>query len=209
MRRGGRWAAGCLAGLLVGALALVALAGSSGGATGSGNDGLSAGLVQSASLNLRSASLGSPVGSGAQSSDEGQPAAAAQQARRNSPAAFAARTTSLTKFEHLGAARAAQVAREAFPEAIERPAGGPPQLPAGGRLLRYVSDNAAQVALPGGKRAVVESTAPMAIETSPGHRAPVDLGLTSCSRRHGDLRRVKMGDDLGVVRRTLLSLWCL
>jgi YD repeat-containing protein len=118
------------------------------------------------------------MASGAQSTQEAQQAAAAAQARRNSPAALAVREHSRTAFEHLGRARAAQVAREAFPGVINRPADGPPSLPAGARVARYIAANAAQLTLPGGKHAVVESTEPMAVETSPGHRAPVDLSLT-------------------------------
>jgi tripartite motif-containing protein 71 len=122
--------------------------------------------------------LGSLVVPGVQAVDGGQQVADQQQVRHASPEAVFARERSRTKFAHLGTARAADVAREAFPEAIERPAGGPPQLSAGTRVLRYVADNAAQLELPGGKHAVVESVQPMAIETSPGHRAPVDLSLT-------------------------------
>ena len=166
---------------VAGVLVWIALTGSGGGAVGSAlsaGSGFPAGLAQNASLNLRSASLDSPVASDAQSldevSDEGGPL---RRTPSYSPAAVAARAASRMKFAHLGAARAAQVAREAFPEAIERPAGGP-QLPPGGRVTHYVSANAAQLALPGGKHAVAESTTPMAIETSPGHRTPIDLSLT-------------------------------
>jgi DNA-binding beta-propeller fold protein YncE len=68
------------------------------------------------------------------------------------------------------------VARQAFPEAIDRPVDGL-NLPRGARVARYVADNAAQVVLPEGKRAIAESTGPLAVETGGGRRAPVDLGL--------------------------------
>ncbi|HST31998.1 MAG TPA: hypothetical protein VLJ80_00620 [Solirubrobacteraceae bacterium] len=59
-----------------------------------------------------------------------------------------------------------------------RQAGGPPRLPAGQRLLRFLDPTAAQLALPNGKHAIVESTLPMATQNGSGHLAPVDLGLT-------------------------------
>ena len=49
---------------------------------------------------------------------------------------------------------------------------------AGEHIVRFTSAHAAQVALPHGKHALVESMQPMAVETSSGNRAPVDLGLT-------------------------------
>lgn len=95
-----------------------------------------------------------------------------------SAAAVNMRRESRMKFAHLDTARAAQVARESFPGVIEHVEGGPPSLPAGQRLVRFVSTHAAQLELPHGKHAVVESLQPMAIETAQGHREPVDLGLT-------------------------------
>jgi DNA-binding beta-propeller fold protein YncE len=140
------------------------------------SSGFSTGSVQNASLALRKMSLNSLLAPDVQPEEEGQQAAHERLAlSRSTPAARAA---SRTKYAHLGTARAAKVAREVFPEAIERPAGGLPPTPAGTRVLRYVAANAAQLELPGGKHAVVESLEPMALETSPGHRAPVDLSLT-------------------------------
>ncbi|MGN6373586.1 MAG: virginiamycin B lyase family protein, partial [Solirubrobacteraceae bacterium] len=80
-------------------------------------------------------------------------------------------------FAHLDASRAVQVDREVFPGQIEKMAGGPPALSSGERIVRFLSAYAAELALPGGKHGVVESPQPMAVETSPGHRVPVDLGL--------------------------------
>jgi hypothetical protein len=89
MRLVGRWTAtGSLVGCLVGALAWVALAESSGAATG---PGLSAGFGQGTLLAAQSASLRSSVMPGPQASDEGQQAGAVQHAPRNTPAAIAAR----------------------------------------------------------------------------------------------------------------------
>lgn len=196
-----RWLAGCLVACLVGVFVWLALAGSSGALASVGASGLSGDPLQNASLDLHSASLEPLVASGGRSATEeareapeaqraSQRAAAARQARLGSPAAIAARAASRTKFAHLGAARAAQVAREAFPEVIDHPVGGPPHLPAGQRIVDYVSSHAAQLALPGGKHAVVESLQPMAVETSRGHRAPVDLGLTKVGGDYESVRPV-------------------
>ena len=169
-----RWLACCVTGLAA-AVAWVALAGASGAATG---PGLSADAGSSASPSGQGISLRSLVVPAVPPAGEGQQAAATRRPRLNTPAAIAARAASRMKFAHLGTARAAQVAREAFPQAISQRVGGPPSLPAGQRVLGYASTKAAQLELPGHKHALVESLQPMAIETSRGHREPVDLGLT-------------------------------
>jgi DNA-binding beta-propeller fold protein YncE len=206
MQYGGRCAVGCVVGCLAGVLVWAALAGSSGGVAGAGAAGLSADPGQEGALALKSTSLDSLIVPGVQvASNEAQQVAEAQQTRRESPAAVAARAASRTRFEHLGAARAAQVARVAFPEAIDRSAGGPPRLPAGQRIIRYVSPHAAQLELPGGRHAVVESMQPMAVETSQGHDAPVDLALTKAGGSYESVRpavgvlipqRLSVGVDL-------------
>ena len=126
---------------------------------------------------------------GMQALDGGRQEADAQQAQRSSPAALVARERSRTEYAHLSVARAGQVAREAFPEAIERPAGRPPQLPAGAQILRYISPNALQVDLPGGRHAVVESSRAIALETSRGHFAD----RPSPARRRPGLRAGRFG----------------
>jgi RHS repeat-associated protein len=102
---------------------------------------------------------------------------AQEEAKRDSPEAVAAREESRTKFEGLSSERAGKVDGEAFPEAIDRPAGTLPPLPAGQRVVGYPADNAAQVDLGGGRHGVIESTEQLAIESSPGRREPLDLGL--------------------------------
>jgi tripartite motif-containing protein 71 len=101
----------------------------------------------------------------------------AEEARRTAPAAVAARLASRTRFERLDLKQAAAVAAEAFPLLVHDLAGGPPRLPAGQRIVDFTSANSAEVALGGRKRAVVESVAPMAVETSPGRLAPINLSL--------------------------------
>ena len=113
---------------------------------------------------------------------QGEQMHAAEEARRANPEAVFARERSRTEFEHLGASRAAKLAGEAFPSVVERRAGTLPQLPAGQKVVGYPADDAAQVALPGGKHGVTESTEPVAIETSRGHYEPLDLGLHEAGR---------------------------
>ncbi len=100
-----------------------------------------------------------------------------QWARWASPGAVVAREESLTRFAHLGAAQAAVVARSAFGGLVDEPAGGTPRLPAGGRLVGFAGARVARAVLPGGKRAVIESLEPMAIQTASGHLEPVNLTL--------------------------------
>ncbi len=107
----------------------------------------------------------------------GEQAQAEREAAHSNPLAVAARQVSRTGFEDLSRGQAANEARTAFPDLIERPAGGPPPLPAGQHIVRYATDNAAQVSLPGGEVGVVESLEPIAAETTRGHHAPLDLRL--------------------------------
>jgi Domain of unknown function (DUF6531) len=103
---------------------------------------------------------------------------ASEQANMTSPTSVARREVSRTEFAGLAAPQAAAVAAEAFPKVIDEQAGGPPELPAGQQITSYLSDYVARVALPDGKRGVIESSAPMALEASTEHWQPVDLSLT-------------------------------
>jgi RHS repeat-associated protein len=141
----------------------------------------SANISQAASLVGGSSSSvsGDPlVVSGVQALDEDQQQRAAEEARLSSPMAVAARQASRTEFEHLGAAQARALDASAFPAVLDDLAGGPPQLSAGERLVRYTSEDSAQVDLPGAKHGVILSLQPMASEAAPGHLTPLDLGLT-------------------------------
>jgi YD repeat-containing protein len=108
---------------------------------------------------------------------EGEQIRARQHAMLMNPEAVSRRARSRTQFERLSTTQAIKVADNAFPAVIDEPAGGLPKLPAGGRLLRYVTPNAAQVALPSGRHALVESLDPIAQETAPGRFTPVALNL--------------------------------
>ncbi len=123
-----------------------------------------------------STALGGPLVV-AGSPTQGEQAQAGEAARLASPEARVAREKSRTAFAGLSAGAAAKLAGEAFPGVVDRPAGGPPQLPAGQKIVGYLADNAAQVDLGGGKHAVIESMEPLVIETSRGHRQPIDLSL--------------------------------
>jgi hypothetical protein len=108
---------------------------------------------------------------------EGEQLRADGEAKLANPEAEAEREASRTKFEGLGMEAAIKLAGEAFPAMIDEPAGGPPRLRAGESIVGYPIDNAAQVDLPEGRRGVIESLEPIAVETSLGQRVPVDLSL--------------------------------
>jgi YD repeat-containing protein len=95
----------------------------------------------------------------------------------HSPEAVLAREASQTKFEGLNSEQAGKLAGESFPQIMDVPAGGPPQLPDGQRIIAYPTPHTAQLELPDHKSAVLESLSPIAIETSPKTRVPVDLSL--------------------------------
>jgi len=109
--------------------------------------------------------------------DGAQQVQAAEEARRASPEARVARERSRTAFAGLGARAAEALAREAFPNVVDRPVDGAPELSAGERIVAYPTDHAAQVEFGGGKHGVIESIEPLATEISRGHREPIDLSL--------------------------------
>ena len=111
---------------------------------------------------------------------ESEQMAAEEQAKSTNPEAIKAREESRTEFEGLNVEQAAKLAREVFPGVITEPAGGPPRLPAGAQITGYLSDDAASVNLGGGSQAVLESMEPIAVQTSPGQRTPINLALSRC-----------------------------
>ena len=122
-----------------------------------------------------------------QTLDSGQQVEDSRQAKLASPLEVRLREESQTKFQGLGPEAAAKLAGETFPELVEHPAGGPPPLPAGESITSYPSDYAARVSGAGdGGRAVIDSLAPIALETSPGTREPIDL---SPAAKAANLRR--------------------
>ncbi len=115
---------------------------------------------------------------GVQSLVDGEGAAAGAGAAPETPEAKSLIGESSVKFANLDSEQAMAVAGEAFPEVVDRRLGGPPSLPAGQSIAAYPDDFAAQVDLGGGMRGLVETLEPMAVETSPGERLPIDLGLS-------------------------------
>jgi hypothetical protein len=106
---------------------------------------------------------------------------ASEEARLASPGRIAERELSRTLFEGLSAQQAEGVAADVFPSLIDEPTGGAPRLPAGAKSVGYPSANAEAVELPEEKHAVVESAAPIAMETSSGGEAPINLGLSEAN----------------------------
>ncbi len=102
---------------------------------------------------------------------------AALRAWQASPEAVAARARSRTEYEHMDQGAVVGLARTAFPEVIDHPAVGTLRLPSGAHLGRYVTPFAAQVELPGGKHAVVESLSAIAAPAGHGNYTPLDLAL--------------------------------
>jgi RHS repeat-associated protein len=154
---------------LVGCLACVGAALAVSPAAGFGDSEPSAeGVGGSASLSGSLVIPGSPV--------QGEQTQAAEQAGLASPEAVTAREESRTKYEGLSPGQAAELAGEVFPDVIDR-AAGTLQLPVGQQVVGYLTDDVAQVDLGGGKSGVIESSGPIAIETSKGHREPLDLDL--------------------------------
>ncbi len=67
--------------------------------------------------------------------------------------------------------------QEKFPAIVENEDGGPPPLAEGQRTIGFPSDFAMSVDLGGGTHALVESHAPLALESDEGKRTPLDLSL--------------------------------
>ena len=169
--RSSRWLTRCLVCCVTGLVSAVGLIGIPAVAfAGASSSSSAEGSGASSSLGGPLVTSGSPV--------EGEQSAAQEQAKLSSPEAVAAREASRTTFEGLNAGQAASLDGEAFPAVVDGLAGGPPKLPAGLSIVGYPTDNAAQVALPEGKHAVLESMAPIALETPGGGHVPVDLGLS-------------------------------
>lgn len=141
----------------------------------------SGGVVASRSVAL---GLGSLVVPGVQLLDGEQQALDAERAQRSSAVAFVARERSRTEFEGLGSVAVARVVRDAFPAVVEHSAAAPLPLPAGSHVVRYITPSAAQVALPGGKHAVVESDGVIARKVAPGRFLPLDLSLKRSGTRY-------------------------
>ena len=99
----------------------------------------------------------------------------AGEARRSNRKRWLARRIQ-DEFEGLETEQAANLASEAFPVVVDEQAGGSPRLPVGESVTGYPTDKR-RIEFPG-YTWVVESLAPIAVETSSGQRVPVDSWLS-------------------------------
>ncbi len=107
-----------------------------------------------------------------------EPELAAVEAQRDSPEAVVARESSREAYENESPAQVVSTLGQAFPSLLRKPDGGLPPLSAGQRLVGFQSATTAQVALPEGQAGVLESSAPIAVASAPGHLTALDLGLS-------------------------------
>jgi hypothetical protein len=77
--------------------------------------------------------------------------------------------------------------KRAFPALLDRTAGGVPQLPAAARIVRYPTNHAAQISLPG-RVGVIEAIEPIASTASHGAHVPFDLALGRTGDAYAPLR---------------------
>jgi streptogramin lyase len=126
----------------------------------------------------------------------GEGARDARQAAHSDPLAVAERSASRSQFEGLTAAGVASTVKSAFPALIDQTQGGVPVLGRGQHVVRYLTDHAAQVALPGGGTEILEAFAPIA-RTSGHQRLPLDLRL---ARRGSGFAPVRSDVDVEVPR---------
>ena len=114
---------------------------------------------------------------GVDSLDGGQQSSDQAAAYRANPEAASARARSRSAYAHLTPGQVRHLLNTSFPAVIDRLAGGTPELPAGTRFVGYRGTNAIQVALPGHRLGIVESTSPVAVRVTHGRYTPIDLAL--------------------------------
>jgi YD repeat-containing protein len=125
---------------------------------------------------------------GVQLFDDDQQLHAEQRALRSNPEVVAKREASRTVYSHLSSAKAISLDRRVFPARIDRAVGGAPQLAAGQKITRFEAANVAQVALPDGTHAVIESAQPIATKNSSHAWAPINLNLHTVGRAFAPYR---------------------
>jgi RHS repeat-associated protein len=104
---------------------------------------------------------------------------AGERSARLNPEAIRARVVSRMAYEGLGDSAARRLAQSFYPQVVSQAASGVPRLSPGQRVTRYLNDHAAQVDLGHGRRAVIESAAPVAAPTGSGGHHAIDLALVS------------------------------
>lgn len=103
--------------------------------------------------------------------------AAERTARINDPADANARLASRTRYEHVDASAQVNVAETSYGHLLNSPDGGTPTLPQGERIVRYISDHAATLQLPGHRVGVLETMWPIAVHRSRRY-VPTNLSVT-------------------------------
>ncbi len=106
---------------------------------------------------------------GAQSAEE------SEQARLANPEAVAERERSRTEYEGLKGPAAVSLAERVFD--VERPAWTAPGSQEGAHITKYLGGQSAEETLPGGERALVQSSVPLRSGVGSGQLAPVSLAL--------------------------------
>src|SRR5262245_58223428 len=109
--------------------------------------------------------------------DEGQTQQAEVLAQRANTVARAQRLASRTSYRHLHDAAALRLAESVFPALIDRPHDDVPTLPPGQHITRFLNGHAAQVDLGLGRRALLDSSTPIAAPTPAGGHRSMDLAL--------------------------------
>ena len=101
----------------------------------------------------------------------------AGEARRDTDDARHERSLSRTRYHGASDADAFKVARDRFPELIDKPASAPFRPSAGQSVKDYFDDGQSALIATGGDQAIVESTVPLRGRTAAGDLKPVDLAL--------------------------------
>jgi DNA-binding beta-propeller fold protein YncE len=118
----------------------------------------------------------SPLGAGGELSlEEGAGEQAAFEVLQANPETVAAQEASRTRFEGETQSQAANTLAQAFPVVVAEQNGGPPQLPTGVHSLGFVSAEAEQIQTGSGEVGVVQSTVPIAVASTDGRWAAMDL----------------------------------
>ncbi|HYM46687.1 MAG TPA: hypothetical protein VES65_11090, partial [Solirubrobacteraceae bacterium] len=145
------------------------------------------------------------------SPNEGEQLRAQEEAKHASPEAEREREESEMAYSGLGSGKSEELAGRLFPRLVNAPDGGVPQLPEGERIVGFPSDFAASLVSADGKHGVIDSPAPIAVET-PSGRVSVDVSprragsgfeaVTPAARMHvrvgGRLSEGASLSDLGV-----------
>ena len=103
--------------------------------------------------------------------------AAAELVTQTNPEMIAERESSGSLYEGMSGEAAETLAGQVFPGVVDVPDGGLSSPPEGSKIIGYPTDSAASLELSDGKRGVLESLVPIAVEESGGQRVPVDLSL--------------------------------